>query len=408
MSLLLNLSLALTFAFVDPTYPVIKNQTSPAGPAQTIVFTEELRIGADPDQPDLDWIDGTVSVAVGSNGHMYVVDPKENRITQLDEKGEIVKMAGGLGEGPGEFQGLQSLSVLKNGDLLAFENNGGRSAFTWFDSNLKFKDKKVFAGQGRTPLRVIPSTSADLMGAIYMEANMETGGIFMKTGLLTMEGKVVEEMSSQAKTQFDPSKIMDGNYWVTYLGNEFKYLTTNRGIFAADHSGNFYSAKSKEYAISLLNAEGEIEKQITRDYEPLRLTEENRNGIIQPIRDLVYSQLPQEVQQVVTERVIQKGIEKAEFPAHQQPVYGIIPMEDGGFLVVHALNFATYEATADIYSAKGKFLGQVTRGNNSLVNVYNPFHTRMTFRNGKAYTMETNEDSENQVVRYSYKLKKAN
>ena len=58
------------------------------------------------------------------------------------------------------------------------------------------------------------------------------------------------------------------------------------------------------------------------------------------------------------------------------------------------------EQTGDCYNKEGDFLGSVTMQRHPFISPGVDQKTRMIFRDGYAYTIETLSDDENQAVRY--------
>ena len=120
------------------------------------------------------------------------------------------------------------------------------------------------------------------------------------------------------------------------------------------------------------------------------------NAIAEPVLDLLHSRLPPQIRNIVTEKVLARAVEKAEFPPVKPPVAGLLTMEDGTLIVIHDQSNATLEAIGDIYDKNGKFVGSFTHGGKGM--------SRMIFKNGFAYTVETDDMGDNTVVRYKVGL----
>ncbi len=105
---------------------------------------------------------------------------------------------------------------------------------------------------------------------------------------------------------------------------------------------------------------------------------------------------------ITTRPVLAKAIEYAEPPAAKNPVFGILVMENGTLLVVHDASPATGKNLADIFSPEGEYLGRFTLNNHAMVAFSaGGLIPKMTFKNGFAYTAETDEEGDNRVLRYT-------
>ena len=123
-----------------------------------------------------------------------------------------------------------------------------------------------------------------------------------------------------------------------------------------------------------------------------------RFSLLLPVRArfTIFNLPTPELKDLINKSMVSRAIEQAEFPPVKNPVGGIVPMEDGKFLVVHDVNLLKGTALVHIYGADGKYLGQFGHTNFGML--------RMIFKNGFAYTLEITEDEENELVRYKYEL----
>ena len=71
-------------------------------------------------------------------------------------------------------------------------------------------------------------------------------------------------------------------------------------------------------------------------------------------------------------------------------------MDNGWILVVHDANLLENKAKIDIFDDQGQYLGQF--------HVMSFAWNRMAFHDGHLYTIESDEDGENQLVRYQYEV----
>jgi hypothetical protein len=71
-------------------------------------------------------------VLIGSAGELFVAQPQDQRIMVFSESGGILRVMGGRGFGPGEFQTISSLGFL--GDTL-YVTDGNQKRISYFDQN---------------------------------------------------------------------------------------------------------------------------------------------------------------------------------------------------------------------------------------------------------------------------------
>ncbi len=383
----------------------ITNGMTAGSQSKTLVFEEDLVIEGDGDDEHL-WVGLDVSYDIRDDGHIFISDPGENRILQFAPDGKLADTHGRSGQAPGEFQGLSSFQFLADGSAVAFDAQQGivRSV-TFYDKNMKVLKRDNITAE-IILLKAEFSPDGKYINALWSVADPKTNESVIRSGVLDREFKPLLTMSSNPKGFFDPNFLTDANYWVQYLSREFKFIYQPRGYVAFAGDGSILTALNQKYSITqYANDLKTVKRVITKEYKPIAQSEEQIYGLTAPIREMVYNQLPTELRSVVTENVIRKAITKAEFPPAKDPIAGLVCMEDGGFIVAHNLDKVTFAALGDVFGPDGKYQGSFSLRDNGLVNGNVPFHTRLKFKNGKAYTIHTNAEFANTFVRYSYTLK---
>ncbi len=375
----------------------IVNGKTPKGTAYTLKLTEELRVG--PDHGDaFIWAGMATTVAVNGRGHMFVTDTRENRIVELDPQGAFVRQLGGKGEAPGEFQMLASFQVLDDDKGVAFENIGIVNKFTYFGPDGAYLRQKTVTGMDKILRQAALSPDGRWLGGISVKVDQANRKMVIRSGLFDPEADLVEELISYDSPLPDPSRFGDPNYWAEQLANQFRPMGQGLlGFVAFDEQGHIYTAVARRYEITKWDAERKKTATFSRAYDPPMMTEDEIQRAIEPITQAVKESLPTpQLQAMITPSLIKRAVELSEWPPHKNPVNGIRTMDDGHVLVLHDGNFATNTYRVDIFTAKGQYKGQFTH---NLLGA-----ARMTFKNGRAYTLEANQDDENVLVRYRYEL----
>ncbi len=404
---LLMIALAAGAAWSADDVDEIANGFSPKGKRMTLLFTEELRIGPDGGEDYHLWSGSYVSIDADANGALYVADTGGDRVLVFDAKGQFLRQIGGPGEGPGEFQGLYSFSVMPDGSAAAFTNNQNVTSFHFFDANMKFLKREINQPQPVFIQSAAISPNHKWLAATFMKLRTNGGMLTAYTGVLSRESKEIKvAFSQQEQAQFDQNRVEDPAFWSDFLASWFKLASRGVGVMAFDADGSLYSARTDQYRIVKWSPELEERMVITRQYKPIGLTEDQLNALVEPIRQEVIDLLPPFLKGKVTENVARRAVEKAEFLPRKQPIFGLIPMDGKGLLVIHDYNSVTHVSTADIFDKDGRFLGQATLPKIN-VNIFGGFFggpASLVFKNGKAYAALPNEDGEFEAVRYGYKL----
>jgi len=102
-----------------------------------IRLTDELVIAAAADDPQAALFE-PVLVAGTADGTMFVADSAMSRVQMYGPDGAFIRSLGRGGQGPGEFDGFQSMTIA--GDLLVIGDGGNRRFSTWSLSGEHVRD----------------------------------------------------------------------------------------------------------------------------------------------------------------------------------------------------------------------------------------------------------------------------
>jgi len=391
------MAMGLSTALAQKT---VENGFEPREPGVNTVFSEDLRLGSETGDSMLIWRGPEVRVTVNGQGHMFVVDSAENRIVEIDPAGKPVRQIGKQGEGPGEFQGLDDFEILASGAGIAFENFGGRSYLSFFDTEMNFQNRQQVTAEHRLPRVVDFSPSGFLIASTATSLNRDTFVETTEFGVFNMMGQPLKLFLSWDAPYIRREKMEDPGHWAEFLGGRMAVYSKGYNAFAVfDESGAaVYSARSDKYEIVKWNKDlSEKQMIIARKHRPKPMTKGEIDAIAKPMHDGVVAQLPKRFADIVTFEVIEKAVALADFPDVKFPILGLTYMGDGKIAATHDYNYATRVATVDLFDAEGRFVDQFTRPNNGM--------ERMTVKDGYAYTIETDERDVNHLVRYKLTFK---
>lgn len=402
----MKLSMVWTLAcLVLPSFAVekvVENDKKPKGKTWTIEFTEDLRFGADEEDDVYLWADPSSVVKANSKGHIFMADLRERRVLEFDTKGKFVRAIANRGQGPGELQALADLAILADDSIIALNAGFGvLSKFLFFDSDGNYLKEK--GPQGFSKILVSSTFAPDgkHFGGIFVGFNQETSTMLTNTGVLDLDFEVLHQLSSHPQS-FNPADFQSQDGIAKFIGGILTNAYKGTGMFSFDKDGNAYSAVSDKYVITKWNKDLKTKELIIkRKYKPIPNTDDRiaaiANQSLDGMRDSPMGSM-------VNDATVKKVIQKTEFPLVLNPVNGIIPLEDGKILVVHDVNPTNGVQLADIFDEKGSYMGQVTMDQWAFVTRQS--RNAMTFKNGFAYTLESDEEDENRIVRYKYTFKK--
>jgi len=379
----------------DP--PVVQNAKTPRGTAYTLKLTEELRVGPETGDERFIWPSMASGLAVDGKGHIYVADILGARIIEIDGKGKFVRQIGRKGQGPGEFQNLMSFQILTDGRGAAFENIGIVNNFTYFDAKGNYLKKETTQGMDKILRQAALSPDDRWIAGIVVKVDQANRKTIIKSGVFDKQVAQKIDLVQFESPLPNPNRFGEADYWAEMLASQFRSPAKGLiGFTAFDAQGNLYTAVAGKYEVSKWDKNLNKTLVFGRDYERMPLTDEELAAVVEPITDQIRENLPDSLKQLISPRTVEKALELAEMPPYKNPVNGLSVMDTGHILVLHDANLPEGWAKVDIFDAEGQYVGQFTHSF--------PGAGRMTFKNGKAYALELNEDEENEAVRYKYEL----
>jgi len=371
--------------------------TNNSGEGKELVLIENLRIGPNSDEEHGIWPGPYLSFEVNKNGHIFIVDDQENRILEFNDNGEYLRQFGGRGEGPGEFQGLNRFQFLNDETALAFESQGPVGSLTTYDQNLEFVGKRILSVEFN-PTILVFSPDGKTRWCRYTRGIPEKRVMVKGVGLLNEKDELILDLFQDEVAMFNPQRAFEPDFWSEFIASQLKADYNGfRSYGTFDSKGNFYSAIGHSYKVIRWEPDLKKDLEIKVTYKPIFRSDEEMMEAVTPIKDQLDAQLPQNMFDVITDGVIKKAIKLSEYTITKPPVFGLTVMEDGAMIVVHDVNALTGNESGDIFDAKGQFIGRIKNSHRGL--------QAMVFKNGQAYTIELNEDDEQEFVRYTISWK---
>ncbi len=386
--------------FATPPHQIktITHGHEPDQPAQTLVFTEELRIGPDSGGDEYIWYGNVLQIEADAAGNFYIVDSGNDRIAVFDKQGKFVRQIGGRGEGPDEFYALVYFHIFKDGHAVAFQQQNFRTSYTHYNDKLEFQKLEKVHNEGRLISAVDFSEDGKWIAGYvtYFDGTAET----RKREVFAADTKPRIAIGDFPLQRFDVSRMQDKKYWLSFLSARLSwYAKGKRGFIAFDRDNHCYTAVGERYEITCYNADLQQTMVIERNYKPLVQGEAEIEIAVQEYKEDMMNQLPASVHEMFDDAFYRKVVETAGYGARKMPVNGLTTMEDGKLLVWHDYNRKSRVSRVDIFNPQGAYLGWFEHPNNGF--------KHMVFKNGLAYTLETTEDGDIQAVRYRYELKPA-
>ena len=377
----------------------VLNGKEPVGNGSAIQFIEDLRFGGDDKDPNTFWPSPSTNLAVDHRGHIFVADTSETRILEFDNLGGFVKVLAAKGQGPGELPHLSSFQIFGDGSAVAFGIvPGALPTFHFFDEKLGFQKKLAPGRLGAIPGSAVFSPRGNLFYSSFTRFDMKNFNIVIQTGILDLSWKNVKEFS-QFQQPFEPNSFNSPQGFSRFLTRTMAGRAQGQGIVAFDKDGNAYCALSNKYEITKWDPT--LTKRlltIKKEHDPIILKPEQVKGMLQPYKSArVFSR-------IVNDAFVDDFASTLDMTMVKPPIFGMMVTEEGHLLVIHDLDTVNGRQVAHIFNKEGRFTGQVSLDNWAFLSPFSvsaSIHLpKMVFKNGYAYTIETDENEDQFAVRY--------
>lgn len=393
--------LVLCLLFALDTTPIVKNDVTPKGKKKAFVFTEELSFGVEEDGDEYLWGDADTTLAVDANGHIYVADISTTNIFKFDENGKYVKTIASKGEGPGELASLATFHIFKDGTAMAHELLlMTATKLHFFNKDMSFNRSVTPEGDSRFLLGMTASPDGSMIGTRWTTFEMEKGKRFNHYGVLNKNLEKVIHLATQPQGM-QMNRMLEPAYLVEYFAGALELAYGKQGVYNFGPDGRIYTAHTDKYEITVWDPTGtKKERIITRDYKPLpnRPAEiaASMERIVDPYRRF------DRLNDLLRPALIERAIDEADVPDAKLPVHGIFVTDKNHLIVIHNIDDVGTQ-TFDVFDGKGAYIATGNLPEWAFVSSGNI--PRMRFQNGKAYTIQTDEEGDNRAKRFSYSLR---
>jgi hypothetical protein len=349
------------------------------------VFKEELSIGE---------IEGDENYMLGNNiafntdqeGNFYVTDWDNHRIQKYDPEGKYLLTIGREGQGPGEFQSLSVARFDNDNNLYIRDSRNSRISF--FDKHGKFLKQML--------MQEIPDNlyinSKNLFVGMKSSQSQEGNnqkmtyiyGLFDDKLNLVME-LYRDEIEAPMPTGRDISSMVE------FIAKDFSELAFRPWVvFRMTDDDFIYLGYPDKYEINVYSPEGILVRKITRDYDPIPVSEKDKKSF----GESYYSLLPGDLKE--------KVLAKVEYPKYK-PAYKGFALMENGWLIVIVESVAEEYTLFDIFDQDGRYIAnfKTTAFKFPIVGIFS--ESLFFFKNGKVYSVVTENDYKF-VKRYSFEI----
>ena len=321
---------------------VVQNPKVPLYSKDVFILEEELAIGGAYGQDEY-MFSNIRYVDVSEDERLYILDSKEAHVKVFNKDGKHLMTIGRLGQGPGELNRPMMIS-LNQRELMVHE----------------FGRLSLFSHDGRFMRHVSEKEVLSFNARIDSQ-----GSIVLTEGIRDPDNPryQVKKFDSNLNllAEIDSSPLPDPGRF-----NPFMAV----GHWLIDKDDNIVYGYPKTYEIRIYDPSGQLIRKITKKYDPVEITEEEKKERIED--------LPPQIKDSVV------------FPKHHPAFYRLC-LDDEGRIFVQTWEKIGEEDIYyhDVFDSEGKYIAKV------------PLRSRpITCKKGKLYTLEEDEEDYQVVKRY--------
>lgn len=340
---------------------VVKNPKEPIYDRIILELEQDLTIrGSGDDEEQMFQTIRTLDI--DAEGHLYILDEQAANIKVFDPNGNFLRTIGRKGQGPGELALPISLGITPDQRMLV--NEMGQRKLLYFDLEGNFirqistADMFLFIG---------PMITSDG----YLIA-MHTVPADKPQSFLKKFNQDLEPILSFASAYVERPPVAD-MFVALHLTRILWTLSPDDTVVWAD-------IKNPEYVLHVQNLEGNLLEKITKEFDPLPITAEDRERLM----DKAFGDNPTRDQWDV------------RFPDIYPPFMGF-SFDDKGHMFVRRYEREEREdgGLFDIFDADGRYMASQRLKMNPMI-----------WKKGQMYTIEEDEEGFNIVKRYLVKWKR--
>lgn len=246
---------------------VVNNPKEPVYDNDIFFMEEKLNIGEAEGKEEY-MFSQIGSIAVDDEERIFVSDWKESHIKVFDKDGSYLMTIGRKGQGPGEFERITALQITNQKELMIYDGNSRRISF--------------FSLEGK----LIRSQDTSKIQALSFRQNSEGNFLASKATLDPKNFLAVTELSIYDSeldkfTHIAESEPQD--VFTPFLPFTVWLLTeTDRIIYGNNQTYEFY----------ILGPIGNPLRKIVRDYDPVKITEEEKKARLNELEQPENKEVP--------------------------------------------------------------------------------------------------------------------
>ncbi len=387
------------WAFQSTTADVVTSGVAPAAGAARLVLTEDLRLAGQ--EPGLEWTGSNSNLVVNDAGEIFLADTGSTRILAFDPTGKNMRVIAKNGKEPGQLSALDNIALTDDGGLIALEGLPGQAArFHHFDRTGAFV-RTVTPPQAKILRTISFDPKGQRLAGTWL-ALKPGGSVETRMGLLAADGAVFETLLER-QDEFMPEKFGDRNYLLDYMAHLVELTYGPKMLFAFDREGRYLFVHNDAYRITRRDFATGKERVLEKAYAPIPNDGQHVARLASPLVKMFMEGV--ESRHHVTKAFVGEMLTKAKLPESKQPIFGLIPMEHGGLLVVHDIDLTSGSQMGHVFDGEGRYTGDLRMERQSMIDASE--EVRLVFRKDHAYTLETQPGGFLNLVRYRVSWEKS-
>ncbi len=327
---------------------VVKNPKKPMYGSDVFHLEEELSIGEE-GKGDEYIFSEIRDIAVDAEDKIYVLDRRECHVKVFDKSGKYVKTIGNKGQGPGEMSSSSSLQITPQNEIAVNDSSARKIHFFTLDG--KFL-RAVF----QTNMSFFTDPKIDNDGNItasYMIMDNEVTYVLKKFDHQLKEFLPIFSTVILKYPNFNP--FFPQCYW------------------DINEEDNIIWGFANKYELFIIDSEGKTVKKITREYDPIKITDEEKKRRIEGLLE---------------------GVKLIWNDHHNPFIYLCVDDEGRIFTRTNEKKSDPDVYYYDVFDPDGKYMAKI------------PLKSRPdVIKKGRLYTIEEDEEGYQLVKRYGVSWK---
>jgi hypothetical protein len=331
---------------------IVENPIEPLYGEGVLELSEELSIG-EAEGRDEYMFSRVTFVAVDDLDNIYVLDSKEAHIKVFNDDGEYLHTIGNKGQAPDEFQSPRDLTITPQNEILV--NDRGARLLKYFD--LKgIPLKQISHAKYWSFIKPHVDNSGEIVGGY---------GIIEEKGIITQH---IVKFTADLDERFTVSavELARNPEFNPYFAQQY---------WALNRKGHIIWGFPIKYELYEVSSEGTLIKSITKEYNPVHITKDEKDKWIQDFYG-GEENIPSDV--------------KVVWDEYRNAFQHIsIDDQDRIFVQTYEIDDETGKYYYDVFDSEGQCIARLLLNSQP-----------QAWKNNKLYTVEEDEDGYQYVKRY--------